>query len=286
VDVSNHVPVPFSPALRASWGILNGQSFVGTNAGLTPDGNNGVLTWQDVFCIAPVPSLEGFCGGAAQTPAVLMNAARLSPVVFGSSAYNTPAPAATGNGFIFYLAGQFFLMQAAALPTAGTVWHLRTYSGRILYNPSYFLYVGPSCSGAGGWYGFCDRPPAVPGLRIRQSYTGAVLNPKATTAGELARVHTVPDPFYNHSDYETAGGPRQIRFVDLPAQCIIHIYSTSGILVRVLTHNDATGGGEEAWDVLSRNGRLVASGVYFWHVTTPDGRQKVGRMTIVNITTN
>ncbi|HXY70325.1 MAG TPA: hypothetical protein VEH62_12800, partial [Gemmatimonadales bacterium] len=281
VDVTHHVRVPFSPVLRASWGILNDSSFVGTNPALTPDGNNGVLTWQDVFCIAPVPALEGFCGGVGQTPAVLMSHARLSPVVFGSSAYGVPAPGATGSGFIFYIAGQFFLMQVTSAPAPGTVWNLRTYTGNIINGPGFFQLL-TSCN-----YAYhCYRPAAVPGLRARISYTGSVLNPAVTTAAELAAVHTVPDPFYNHSDYETPGGPRQIRFVHLPAQCVIRIYSASGILVTLLTHNDPTGGGEEPWDVTNRGGRLVASGVYFWHVITPDGRQKVGRMTVVNVTAN
>jgi hypothetical protein len=48
-----------------------------------------------------------------------------------------------------------------------------------------------------------------------------------------------------------------------------------------LTHNDPTGGGEATWDLRSREGRLVASGVYFYHVETPDRRQRVGRFTIV-----
>jgi hypothetical protein len=113
-----------------------------------------------------------------------------------------------------------------------------------------------------------------------------VFNPKTTTAAELAAVHTVPDPYNNHSGYESVGSERQLRFVNLPAQCIIHIYSASGILVTVLTHNDPTGGGEEPWNVNNRNGQLVASGVYFCHVATPDGRSKVGRLTVVNITTN
>jgi hypothetical protein len=33
--------------------------------------------------------------------------------------------------------------------------------------------------------------------------------------------------------------------------------------------------------VKSRGGRLVASGVYFYHVEAPDGRTKIGRLTIV-----
>ena len=129
------------------------------------------------------------------------------------------------------------------------------------------------------------RPAAVPGLRLRIAYEGTTSS-TATADSVFAKIHTVPDPYYNHSGYETAGSARQLRFVNLPAQCIIRIYSVSGILVRLLTHNDATGGGEEPWDLLSREGLLVASGVYFYHIETPDRRTRVGRLTVVNMTAN
>jgi hypothetical protein len=49
----------------------------------------------------------------------------------------------------------------------------------------------------------------------------------------------------------------------------------------MLLHNDATGGGELTWDLRSRTGRRVASGVYFYQVETPDKRSKLGRFTVV-----
>jgi hypothetical protein len=83
------------------------------------------------------------------------------------------------------------------------------------------------------------------------------------------------------SGYETAVDSLQLKFVHLPAQAIVRIYSTSGILVAMLLHNDATGGGELTWDLRSRTGRRVASGVYFYQVETPDKRSKLGRFTVV-----
>ena len=48
VDVTHHVRVPFSPKVRASWGILNDSSFTSTAVcELTFDGNNAKLTWAD-----------------------------------------------------------------------------------------------------------------------------------------------------------------------------------------------------------------------------------------------
>jgi hypothetical protein len=107
----------------------------------------------------------------------------------------------------------------------------------------------------------------------------------------LSRVHTVPDPYYVTSSYEASTTDKIIRFVNLPTQAIIRIYSSSGVLVRVLEHNStqragddetvSTLGGEETWDVRNRNNQVVASGVYFFHIEAGDAR-RVGRFTVVN----
>jgi hypothetical protein len=204
-----------------------------------------------------------------------MNHARLSPIAITAGTYaGTSALAATGSGFIVYLNGDFFLMKMAALPAAGTVWNARFYSG----------YVTTATSTKLAPYGFTGttRAPAVPGLRIRSSYTATTFDPATTTDSTLARVHTVPDPYYVTNSLELTANTKVLRFVNLPAQVIIRIYSVSGVLVNVLTHNDAGAGGELVWNLRNRNNQFVASGVYFYHVETPDGRTKIGRFTVVN----
>jgi len=271
VDVTHHLRVPFSTKVRASWGILNDSSFVNTPAAVTRDASNAKLTWTDYACVDPIPVYLSICGSSAATSAVFQNHARLSPVAFASSAYGAAAAAlaVTGNGFILYLNGQFFLMQMATLPT-NTVWNMRDYSGNITGNVGSYAFVGAT------------RPPAVPGLRARISYEGSVHNPSVTTDSLLALVHTVPDPYYVTNALEITASTKVLRFVNLPSQAIIRIYSVSGILVNVLTHNNAGNGGEEVWNLRNRNNQFIASGVYFYHVETPDGRTKIGRFTVVN----
>ena len=69
--------------------------------------------------------------------------------------------------------------------------------------------------------------------------------------------------------------------MNLPHQAIIRIYSLSGILLTLIEHNDPTGSGEATWDLRSRNGFIVASGVYFYHVETASGQESIGRFTVV-----
>jgi len=104
----------------------------------------------------------------------------------------------------------------------------------------------------------------------------------ATVDSTFAAIHTVPDPYYVTNGLETSANNKVLRFVNLPTQCIVRIYSVSGILVRVLTHNDPTNGGDLVWDLRNRNNQFVASGVYFYHVEAADGRTKVGRFTVVD----
>ena len=277
VDLTHRVRVPFDTRIGATWGILNTAGFAGTNQALTADQNNGRITWSDMYCVAPAPAFIGDangCGGAAQTPAVLQGTAALNPINFASSSFGGTATlaagAATGTGFIFYLAGQYFVMQMAALPTAGTVWFARYYTGTV------------TGSAAGADFAFTPavRPPAVPGLRAEVAYQGGTYD--STRVVSLDKVHTVPDPYYVTTALETTANQKVLRFVGLPSQAIIRIYSQSGVLVQVLSHSDPTDGGEATWNVRNRNNHLVASGVYFYHVETPTGQTKVGRFTVVN----
>ena len=275
-DDTHGVPVPFSARVGASWGILDTASFAATPQASTRDAKNGLLTWSDPFCVAPLPRFTTQCGSIADSlGAVLQNTAALSPIAIRDtlSSYAGTAAAGyttTGNGFIFYLNGHFFLMQMAALPTAGTVWHARFYSGVI--------------TGTAGSYAFAGetRPPNVPGLRVRVAYTGSTFSPATTTAANMQRIHTVPDPYYVSNALETNANNKVLNFVNLPAQAIVRIYSVSGVLVNVLTHNDPTGGGLLTWNLRNRNNQFVASGVYFYHVEAPDGKTKIGRFTVVN----
>jgi hypothetical protein len=284
IDVTHHVPVPFSTKVRASWGILNASGFAATTQALTDDRRNDVLTWGDMACVDPMPTLmmgtsasRLKCGGTAQTPAVFSQTAELSLIAPVSSAASTAglqaiADSATSHGFMFYLNGHFFLMSMASLPASGTVWYARFFSGNI------------TGYAADGDYAFVGdvRPPAVPGLRLSISYTGAQLADTVTDAALLAKVHTVPDPYYVTSNMEITTQRKILKFVNLPSKCVIRIYSLSGVLVNLIEHNDPAGGGEATWNVRNRNQQFVASGVYFYQIETPDGNQKIGRFTVVN----
>jgi hypothetical protein len=172
-----------------------------------------------------------------------------------------------GTGFGLHINGEPYLF-LGPVPT-NTVWTLRTYNGEVTQN-------------AAGQYAFAPtgRPAAVPGLRIAVTVTqpGQIV----AAAADLSRVHTVPDPYYVASIFDLSPSSKEVQFVNLPAEATVRIYSLSGILVDIVNHNDPAGGGIASWDLRNRSNQFVASGVYLFHVSTPDGKSAVGKFTVVN----
>jgi hypothetical protein len=145
--------------------------------------------------------------------------------------------------------------------------------------------TGCATCGAGdyGDYSFTPQsrqPLTASGVQLRVSYS--VTNQlEATTNRDLSNVHTVPDPYYVTNEYEQTTDTKIIKFVNLPQEAVIRIYSASGVLVRVIEHQSDVFGGEATWNVRNRNNQVVASGVYFFHIESGEAR-KVGRFTVVN----
>jgi hypothetical protein len=287
IDITHDVAVPFSPRLGGTFGILNQSATTGAGSF---DGQPNVLTNSDLACVGPLnPTTGGLTGPSLRTPCTaatdyaLSQTAQLGPVGFSVGLINadsTVTPAAQ-PGFLFYLAGHTFLMEMPTLPAQGTVWALRTYTGAIN--------GGNGTNGNIGPYSF--SPATRPFTAVGASAT-ATLTPNNTVAnatkGDLSKVHTVPDPYYVESKYEASTDQKVLKFVGLPQDAIIRIYSASGVLVRMLEHHggqysstSASQGSEMNWDLRNRNNQVVASGVYFFHIESGDAR-KVGRFTVVN----
>ena len=268
-DKTHHLAVPFTPVPGAGYGFW-------------VDGNgNGRIDWRDFDQVQGIGTINAgltFCAASSDATQLTAQPA-IGPV---SSAYNgTSGTSATfpttGQGFGMYINGQIFVFQLAGgiAPAAGTVWTLRTYAGpvRALTNPA-------TATPGGYIYDPQIGNPALPGMRVVFSVPDRT-GERALTQADLAQVHTVPDPVYL-TRLDAATGSGTVRFVNLPSRAIIRIYSASGLLVNIVSHNDPGLGSEARWNLRNRNSRLVASGVYFFHVETPEGRTRVGRFVIVN----
>ena len=268
-DVTHNVNVPFNRNPRASFGFL------------TVDANrNGSLDWQDFdyleFLNVHTPGL-GFCTLASPPSPIRL---RRNPTIMPTSTQgNAPgAMAATGQGFALYINAERYIFETSGTPPDGTVWTLRTYTGVMSANgtndaPTDYVLTGGDSSQ--GW----NRPPLITGLEFRLDITqaGVVSSGKP----DLAAIHTVPDPYLGSSRFDLAPTERQLMFVNMPAQCTLRIYSLNGVLIRSFNYRDQSGGGRMAWDMRSRSGASIASGVYFFQVTTLEGDEHVGKFTVV-----
>jgi hypothetical protein len=271
IDATHNVPVPFGATVGASWGFLNAAGAAGTGSA---DAST-TLSAMDMGCVEPLKTSAAVQGVIPCTDTYTLSQTAIpGPTAYGVTGLTTvPAAAA---GFIMYLPGHYFTFEltGGALPAAGTVWTMRSYVGAIT--------GGTGDAGADGPYAFAseDRPFTAVGAEARLSFN-VVNQVAAATEDDLSLVHTVPDPYYVTSQFEQTTEAKIIKFVNLPATCIIRIYSSSGVLVDLIEHNSATFGGSEDWSVRNRNEQIVASGVYFYHIEAGDAR-RVGRFTVVN----
>jgi hypothetical protein len=285
-DSTHRTNLPYKKAAQIGYGFISAASIVaaGITGGDLADGNAGTTFDPSVVSYYSLYTIDRNCTDYLDiTCADLAQTAVLQPIDVTADGISD------GNGIALVINGEPFFMLMNSLPAAGTKWHLKAVGGGILNatcTPA--LPAGISAMAYGSqptdcsgytWTPFSFRPAFAPGLQFKiiVSQTAGV----DSTSGDLNRIHTVPDPVY-FTDLTAGGQPPTVRFVNLPDRAVIRIYSSSGILVTMLTHNDATAGGEEVWDLTNRGGRWVASGVYFYHVEGPDHRVKIGRFTVVH----
>lgn len=90
---------------------------------------------------------------------------------------------------------------------------------------------------------------------------------------ELDLIGVVPNPYYAFSGYETTRLDNRVKFINLPRNCTISIYSVSGTLVRrykkdnELTYLD--------WDLKNAYNVPIASGTYICHIEAPGLGERV-----------
>jgi hypothetical protein len=124
---------------------------------------------------------------------------------------------------------------------------------------------------------------------FRAEFTTTV-RPRIEAGGGTMRsdgkVWVVPNPFKASAPWEREPVPgdaftRHVDFFGLPkAQSRIRIYTLAGDLVQTLDHDGTHGDGEAPWNLISRNGQDIESGVYLFTVEWPGGHQ-VGRFVII-----
>lgn len=109
------------------------------------------------------------------------------------------------------------------------------------------------------------------------------------TQADLDAIKVVPNPYIMFSTFEQQrGGSARIMFTHMPPSGTLRIYTVSGILVQEIkwTEEDLAGAGDLFFDLRTREGTEMASGLYLYMVIARDPatgaeRRKVGRFIVI-----
>lgn len=120
----------------------------------------------------------------------------------------------------------------------------------------------------------------------RAASIDSIVVPQIGARTTRSPVWVVPNPLRARVEWDRPPVPgdalaRHIDFFGLPrARATIRIYTVAGDLVAQLEHDGRAGDGQASWDLISRNGQEVESGIYLFTVSSPAGHF-VGRFVII-----
>ncbi|MXW63681.1 MAG: hypothetical protein F4Y00_02905 [Bacteroidetes bacterium SB0662_bin_6] len=112
----------------------------------------------------------------------------------------------------------------------------------------------------------------------------------------LEAIRVVPNPYVATNQFEglnpfsTGRGPRVIKFIHLPPQATVRIYTVSGRLIRTLQLSEGSNEGLTPtalldgtldWNLESEEGLSVSYGVYLYHVEAPGVGERTGTFAII-----
>ena len=113
------------------------------------------------------------------------------------------------------------------------------------------------------------------------------LNPSIVKS-DLDSIRVVPNPYVMTNMMESAvSNPflnqrRRLMFTHIPADCIIKIFTVSGVLVDEIIVNNEPNNGIIHWDMLTRENLEIAAGMYIYHIDAQElGKEKVGKFAVI-----
>ncbi len=110
------------------------------------------------------------------------------------------------------------------------------------------------------------------------SFSGKAVATGQTETAESALdvIQVVPNPYYAYSSYEGGNNDGKVRITNLPAKCVISIFSLDGRLIRTYNRNESGVNTDPLrsdqiytaieWDLKNTNGIRISSGVYIIHI--------------------
>ncbi|MFA6979523.1 MAG: hypothetical protein WC209_09395 [Ignavibacteriaceae bacterium] len=112
---------------------------------------------------------------------------------------------------------------------------------------------------------------------------------KDLLSNQMSRIKVVPNPYVVSNIFEhplpgdvRGRGDRAVKFIHIPANSKISIYTSRGNLVKEIIHDGNLDDGTVTWDLTSTEGLDVAYGIYFYIVEDPiSGAKKTGKIALI-----
>jgi hypothetical protein len=110
--------------------------------------------------------------------------------------------------------------------------------------------------------------------------------PRADAQSKLGKITVVPNPYVGRADWDLTPSDidptgTKIGFFGLPkCKSTLRIFSLSGDLIREIPHDGSGGDGTIWWNLVTRNGQDVVSGIYLFSVESDWGTY-VGKFAII-----
>lgn len=115
-------------------------------------------------------------------------------------------------------------------------------------------------------------------LRANENTITSVIGNTAPS-DELGGITVAPNPYIGSNEAELAEYETLLGFHNLPEKCTIYIYNMLGNLVDLIHHDAASG--SEFWDMTTRSGESISSGLYIYRVRSESGDEKTGKFAVI-----
>lgn len=141
-----------------------------------------------------------------------------------------------------------------------------------------------------------DRVANFPSQETSVNGNALTVVPGTAPPETVGQVAVVPNPYRGDIDYNSFSPPwekppptreqwmeqdRRLQFINLPPRCRIEVYTVSGSHVETLFHDDPQRGYED-WNLTSRVGQAISSGLYLFTVEDLDsGETQVGKFVVI-----
>ena len=123
---------------------------------------------------------------------------------------------------------------------------------------------------------------------IRFSVTADDNLDKSAIASDMDNIKVVPNPYVMTNMMESAvANPflnqrRRLMFTHVPSDCIIKIFTVSGVMVDEILVSNEPENGIIHWDMLTRENLEIAAGMYIYHIEAHEtGDQKIGKFAVI-----